>query len=136
MRTKQQKALAEQRYELRQWRRWRRERVEEVLLKNGLYAEPTQSLLAFCKTVAGPSALIEFVKAGPWSDADADTRFEILSLLDAAIVKRRERIGLPSFDDTLPWSDKPDNVFLIVREHLDGRTNAVVQAAPQTRGKQ
>ena len=96
MRTKQQKALAEQRYELRQWRRWRRERVEEVLLKNGLYAEPTQSLLAFCKTVAGPSALIEFVKAGPWSDADADTRFEILSLLECGDCETSQRMGMPS----------------------------------------
>jgi hypothetical protein len=43
--------------------------------------------------MTGAGALVEFVKAGPWADADADTRFEILSLLDAVIIKRREKMG-------------------------------------------
>jgi hypothetical protein len=134
MRTKQQKALAEQRFEFQQWRRWRREQLEALLA--GPYGVSTQSLLAFCKTMTSPSALINFVKAGPWHNADADTRFEILSLLDAVIVKRRERIGLAPFDDTLPWSDKPDNVFLIVREHFDGGTKCSGPGRAQTGGKQ
>jgi hypothetical protein len=44
------------------------------------------------------------------------THDEILALVNAAIVKHRERLGLPLMDDALPG--QPDNVFLIVREHL------------------
>jgi hypothetical protein len=114
MRNKQQKALAEQRLEFRLWKKWHHERVEVLLARP--YAESASELLAFCKTMTAPSALIDFVKAGPWSDADGDVRFEILSLLDAIIIKRRERMGLPPFDDALPG--QPDNLFLILRELL------------------
>ena len=82
----------------------------------GPYAEPTQALLAFLKTMTGPTALLDFIKAGPWCDADADVRFEILALVDAAIIQRRERMGLPPFDDALPHQSP--NTFLILREQL------------------
>jgi hypothetical protein len=72
--------------------------------------------LAFFKTMTGPAALIEFIASGPWGDADSDVRFEILSLLDAVIIRRREKMGLAPFDDALP--DQPLNVFLILREQL------------------
>jgi hypothetical protein len=114
VRTRQQKALEEQRYKLRQWQRWRRERLEELLA--GPYDEPTQALLTFCKTATSPSALIDFVKAGPWHDADAETRFEILSLLDAVITERREQLRINAIDDPLPH--QPDNAFLILRAWL------------------
>jgi hypothetical protein len=114
MKTKQQKALAEKRAELLLWRQWRRERVDALLV--GPYGEPARALLAFLKTMTKPTALIEFVKAGPWSDTDADVRFEILSLLDAVIVKRREHMELDPFDDVLPG--EPENVFLILRAWL------------------
>ena len=114
MRPKQQKALAEQRLEFRLWKKWRRGRLEALCC--GPHGEAVQSLLTFCKTAPGPSAMVEFVKVGPWTDADLDTRFEILSLLDAVIVKRRERMGLVPFDDALPG--QPLNVFLILRELL------------------
>jgi hypothetical protein len=58
----------------RSCRHWRRERLEALL--QGPYAEATQALLTFFKTMNGPTALIDFVKAGPWSDADADVRFK------------------------------------------------------------
>jgi hypothetical protein len=73
-------------------------------------------LLAFFKNMTGPSALIDFVKSGPWCSADEDVRFEILSFVDAMIIRRRERMGLPPLDDALP--DQPLNVFLVLREHL------------------
>ena len=113
-RTAAEKKLAEQRLEFRLWKKWRRERLEALC--GGPYAEAASELLAFCKTMTRPSALIDFVKAGPWSDADVDVRFQILSLLDAAIITRRERMGLAPFDDALP--DQPDNLFLILRAWL------------------
>jgi hypothetical protein len=114
MRSKQQKALAEQRIEFRQWKRWRRERLEALL--QGPYAEPAQALLTFVKTMTSPTALIDFIRSGPWGDADADVRFEILALVDAVIIRRRERMGLPPFDDSI--GNRPLNVFLLVRELL------------------
>jgi hypothetical protein len=121
------KALKERTHELRQWRRWRRERVEALL--QGPYAKSVHVLLAFFRTMAGPKALLDFIRSGPWCDADADVRFEILALVNATIIKRRESMGLVPFDDALPG--QPDNVFLILRELLapneihDSRREAV-----------
>jgi hypothetical protein len=108
------KELREQRVEFRLWAKWRRQRVEALL--NGPYSEAVQSLLIFSKTMPTPSALLDFIARGPWSDADADTRAEVLSLLDAVITKRRERMGFVPFDDALPG--QPDNLFLLLRELL------------------
>jgi hypothetical protein len=116
MRTRQQQALAEQRHEFRQWKRWRRERLEALLA--GPYAEPAQALLTFVRTMTSPTALVDFIRSGPWCDADADVRFEILALVDAVIIKRRERMGLPPFDDSI--GGMPLNVFLLIREQLSG----------------
>jgi hypothetical protein len=66
--------------------------------------------------VTKPSELVDFITRGPWAGADADTCYEILSLLDTVIIKRRERMGLVPFDDALPG--QPDNLFLILRERL------------------
>jgi hypothetical protein len=41
---------------------------------------------------------------------------KILALVDAAIIQRRERMGLLPFDDSLPG--QPPNVFLILRKQL------------------
>jgi hypothetical protein len=114
MKAARKKELQEQSFEFRQWQRWRRERLEALLA--GPYGESTQALLAFCKTMATPSAVLDFIACGPWSDADINTRAEILSLVDAMIIKRRERMGLPPFDDALPGA--PSNLFLLLRERL------------------
>jgi hypothetical protein len=108
------KELREQRLEFRLWAKWRRQRVEQLC--NGPHGDAAQALLLFSKTVPAPSALLDFIARGPWAGTDADTRYEILSLLDAMIIKRRERMGLPSFDDALPG--QPDNLFLLLRELL------------------
>ena len=111
--TKQQrKELEEQSYLLRQWRRWHRERVEALLI--GPHGVALDALLTFCKSMNGPTALIDYVKAGPWCDADADVRAEILSILDVFITQRREELGLPPFDDP-PLPNAPPNAFLILR---------------------
>jgi hypothetical protein len=121
MNARRQKALTERDVEFRLWKRWRRERLDALLA--GPYAEPAQALLTFFKTMTGPTALIDFIRSGPWSDTDADVQSEILALVDDAIVHRRERMGLPPFDDALP--DQSPNAFLILRAQL---TNFVISA--------
>jgi hypothetical protein len=108
------KKIAGQCLEFRLWKRWRREWLDALLA--GPCAAPAQALLAFFKTMTGPTALIDFVCSGPWSSADEDTCFEILALADAVIMKRREKMGLAPFDDALP--DQPLNAFLILRAQL------------------
>jgi hypothetical protein len=117
------KKLADDARMLRAWRRWRRERLEALLA--GPYAEPAHALLAFLKTMSSASALVEFVKRGPWQDADGDVRTEVLSVIDGAIVAQREKLGLPPFDDSI--GDKPLNAFLLIREQL---SHSRLMAAP------
>ena len=76
-----------------------------------------RELLEFLQAMSlddGPQ-LVEFVRAGDWHYADADTRFEILSLINTAITALRERQGLPPFDDGIPPDDEP-TAFLAIRE--------------------
>lgn len=118
-RTRQQQALYERGVELRQWKLWRRERMEALFADPG-YGAAAKALVAFFKTTKSTDDLVSYIEAGPWRGADANVRHEILSLIDAMIVRRRDRMGLPPFDDSLPFSSKPPNVFLKLREMLAG----------------
>jgi hypothetical protein len=59
--------------------------------------------------------LIRCVEA--FRTADSTARETVLALCDAAIVKMREGLGLPSFNDSI--FDDPPTVFLILREMLE-----------------
>jgi hypothetical protein len=76
----------------------------------GPYGADARALLGFLKnmTLTSAAELVDTIDR-PWREADADTRFEVLSLIDDAIVALRERNGLPPLDDPLPG--QPDNVF-------------------------
>jgi hypothetical protein len=125
-RTATEKKLVDNAWLVRAWRRWHRERVEALLI--GPYAASVQALLAFLKTMPSASALVEFVKHGPWQNTDAELRAEVLSLIDTVIIARREKLGLPPFDDSI--GDMPLNVFLLVREQLTDIRNFRLTAAP------
>jgi hypothetical protein len=103
----------------RAWRAWRHERVEE-LCSGPLYGRAARDLREMLRNmkIGDADALVAAVKAGPWREADADTRHEILCLIDHAIIALRERNDLPPFDDPLPFADEPLTVFQIIREHL------------------
>jgi hypothetical protein len=122
--TKQQKAPTEQRIEFRQWRQWHRARVETLLV--GYYAGPTKALLSFLKNMNSARALIKFVESGPWCNADEDTRYEVLGLIDAAIIARRERMKLAPLDDT----HYPTSAFLILRARLASHEIPLSGVAP------
>jgi hypothetical protein len=110
------KALAERDDLFRVWKRWRHERLEALLA--GPYGESVRELLTFLQTMSldDGSRLIEFVRASDWHRADPDTRFEILSLINAALTTLREQHGLPPFDDALPGEEP--TASLIIREVL------------------
>ena len=114
--TAAEKKLAEREQLHRLWKDYRAERLGELL--KGPYAKAVHELLVFLGTTmpADETALIALVKRGPWRTANADTRFEVLSLVDAALTSQRERAGLPPFDDALPG--EPPTAFGIIRELL------------------
>ena len=108
------KALAERDVMFAEWERWRRERLEVLLA--GPHGAAAQELVAFLNAMNldDGEKLVEHVRAAGWGETDADTRFEILSLISATITALRERAKLPPFDDPLP--EEPSNAFLILRE--------------------
>jgi hypothetical protein len=95
------------------WRRWNQDRVEALLAR---HADASRALLDFLRTMTLASAGDLIGIARSWRTADANTRFEVLSLIDTAIIELRQRHGLPPFDDALPG--EPPTVFQIIREIL------------------
>jgi hypothetical protein len=65
-------------------------------------------------TLEDGARLVEFVRAAGWARVDADTKFEVLSLINAAFTALRERAELPPFSDPLPGEES--TAFLILRE--------------------
>ena|SRR6516162_986109 len=108
------KALAEHDYLFRLWKKWRRERLEALLMgPHGAAAHKPVAFLQAMKLEDG-TRLVEFVRAAGWAHTDADTKFEVLSLINATITALRERAGLAPIDDPLPH-EQP-TAFLIIRE--------------------
>ena len=112
--TAAEKALAERDDLLRLWKKWRRERLEALL--GGPHGAAAHELVAFLQTMAldDGARLVEFIRAGGWERADADTKFEVLSLINITITALRDRAELASIDDPLP--DEESSAFLIIRE--------------------
>jgi hypothetical protein len=113
---KRQEAFTERNKLFRLWQHWHCQQVEQ--LQAGPYAAAVHVLAGFLESLSltsGPE-LIELVRHGPWYGADSDTRFQVLRLIDMALVQLRERHGLPPFNDALP--DEPPTVFQIIRAEL------------------
>jgi hypothetical protein len=108
------KTLAERDDLFRLWQQWRRERLEALL--TGPYGGAARELLTFLQamTLDDGARLVKFVRAAGWERTDADTKFEILSLINATITAQRERAGLAPIADALP--DEEPTAFLIIRE--------------------
>ena len=113
---KRREALEERNKLFRLWQKWHREQTEKLLA--GPYATAAQELADFLAAMTMPSgpALLELVRRGPWHDADGNTRFEVLRLIDGALAHLRERHDLPPFDDALP-GESP-TVFELIRAEL------------------
>jgi hypothetical protein len=113
--TAAEKKLAEREQTHELWKAYRAERIQELL--EGPYAKAAHELLVFLGTMpADETALIDLVKRGPWRVAPDDIRFEVLALIDTALISQRESTGLPAFDDALPG--EPSTTFLTIRELL------------------
>jgi hypothetical protein len=95
-------------------RRWRREAFDALL--NGPHRGAARTLIDFLEHMQSDDRnLLELVQSGPWRDTGADTRFLILVLVDAAVIRLRERAELAPFDDPL---DEEKSAFLRIRERF------------------
>jgi hypothetical protein len=110
----EEKALAERDDLFRLWKKWRGERLDELL--GGPHGDAARELVTFLRAMAldDGARLVEFVRAAGWARTDANTKFEVLSLINAAIIALRERAGLTPISDSLP--DEKPTAFLIIRE--------------------
>jgi hypothetical protein len=114
--TRREKALQERDRLSLAHQRWRKEAFNALL--KGPHGAAAQTLIDFLERMELSDApeLIARVSAGPWRGVDADTRFLILVLVDAAVIHLRERAGLMPFDDRL--RDEESNTFLTIRKLL------------------
>jgi hypothetical protein len=112
--TAAEKALAERDDLFHLWKLHRQERLDALLV--GQHGAAARDLVAFLRamTLDDGDRLVEFVRAAGWARADADTKFEVLSLINATITALRERAKLPPIDDALP--DEPSTTFIIIRD--------------------
>jgi hypothetical protein len=112
--TAAEKALAERDDLLHLWKQWRRERLEALL--TGPHAAAARGLVDFLQTMTldDDARLVEFVRAAGWAHVGADTKFEVLALINITITALRERAKLPPINDALP--DEEPTAFLIIRE--------------------
>jgi hypothetical protein len=108
------KALAERDDLFHLWKQWRREQLEALL--SGPHGAAAQELVAFLQTMTldDGARLLEFVRAAGRGNVDADTKFEVLALINHAITALRERAKLPPFDD--PLDGEKTSTFLLIRE--------------------
>jgi hypothetical protein len=117
---------------LRQYRGWFREQVKAA--RQGPYGERLERLRRFLHTMTidDGDRLIELVDDDHWRDADADTRFLILRMVDNAIVLLREKRGLPPFDDAL--EGEPPTAFQIIKQCLFPADEAAPAGNPPAAG--
>jgi hypothetical protein len=112
--TAAEKALAERDDLFHLWKLHRQERLDALLA--GPHGAAARELVAFLQTMAldDGNRLVEFVRAAGWARVDADTKLEILALINTAICAMRERAKLPPIDDALPG--EAPTTFIIIRE--------------------
>jgi hypothetical protein len=115
---RREKTLQERDRLSRAYQRWRKETVAALL--DGPHGADGRVLGDFLEhmdlELSSATALIKLVRSGPWRNADRDTRFLVLVLIDTAIIRLREHAGLHPFDD--PLAEEKSNVFLTLRELL------------------
>jgi hypothetical protein len=116
--TSLEKELSEVHRLLRAWFAWHRQLAADAI--SGPSGELVSALLDVLRTLTpkDSKALVEFVGSQDWTAVDPDTRQIALFAIDGCILKLRQKAGLPEFDDTIPGSGKPENVFQIIKAML------------------
>ena len=100
---------------LRAWHAYHKQLCADAINgRSGALVEQLLDILGSL-TLQDGKTLIEFVRSQNWHDVDANVRDVCLFAIDGAIMKLRQKAGLPDFDDPIPGSGKPENVFQIIK---------------------
>ena len=116
---------------LRAWKKFHRDERDAVLA--GPHARTLEGLFQAFSAIehVAPVQLIGFINAINWSAVDHQTRCITLHELSTAIVRLREKRGLPPFDDPL-WG-APPNAFQVIQKIIT-EFPASPQERPARRG--
>jgi hypothetical protein len=96
-------------------------RRQELL--NGPHGREVKGLLQLLDnlTASSAAALVLYVSKARWlTDADRNTRFDVLAIVGTAIARLRVRSGLLPFDDSLPYMNEAPTAFEQIRKLLTG----------------
>lgn len=115
----QEKEQQERQQLLRQFNKAMTDRRRTLL--EGKYRDEIKGLLQLLDSLEPSSApgLMSYLAKCQWfQHCDYGTRFDILSVIDLAIVRFRVRAGQPPFDDSI--DPDPPTAFQIIRHHMTG----------------
>jgi hypothetical protein len=103
---------------LRAWRAYHKQLCADAVC--GDSGELVFALLDVLRTLTlqDGRTLIEFVGSQDWRSVDRSTRDICLFVIDGRICQLREKAGLPAFDDSIPGSGKPENMFQRIKAML------------------
>lgn len=100
--TEAEKAMDERDLLTKLYRQWKAKQKQALL--DGPHGKDIKGLLTFLRTMTPSSApaLLALVENAAWlRNADLDTRYQVLSLINRGIANLRKREGLMPFEDAL-----------------------------------
>jgi hypothetical protein len=115
----QEKEQQERQQLLRQFNKAMTDRRRTLL--EGKYRDEVRGLVQFLDTLdmnSAPGLMSYLAKCQWFQHCDYGTRFDILSVIDLAIVRFRVRSGQPPFDDSI--DPEPPTAFQVIRHHMTG----------------
>jgi hypothetical protein len=108
------KKLADDARLLRAWRQWHQEQFEQAVASpHGEVLEQLQAILEKLTLHSSSTTLLKFIEAQNWKVMDYSVRLIALHMINDAVTRLRERMGLAPFDDGVPGERR--NVFQTIR---------------------
>lgn len=106
-----------QQFQARRWRHDRRRRIREAVESAEHPGWKDLARILRRLDLERPEELLEHIQNAKWlSEAELDIRYLVLSIIDTAIIRLRERNGLEPFDDALPGEEP--TVFELARRMI------------------
>lgn len=105
------------------YRQWKEKKRHALL--SGPHGKEVRGLVAFIDAMdlSSAPALIRVVQEGRgWiAVMSEDERHDLLGIIGIGIARCREKAGLPSFDDEIPFLDEPPKAFTQIKTMLGCR---------------
>lgn len=103
------------------YRQWKQAKRDALL--SGRHGKEIKWLISFIDkmTLSSAPALIKVVQDGRgWmQELSADDRHTLLGVVGLGIARCREKAGLPTFDDHIPFAGEPEKAFHTIKNLLE-----------------